>query len=56
MSSSKPLIWIGMTIGSTVGGYIPTLWGDSFFSLWSVLFTAIGGVAGILIGFKLSND
>ncbi len=53
--NSKSLIWIGMTVGSTIGGYIPTLWGDSFLSFTSILLTAIGGFAGIYIGFKISN-
>ena len=44
-----------MTVGSTIGGFIPTLWGDNFFGMWSVIFTALGGILGIYIGFKLSN-
>ncbi len=42
-----------MTIGSLIGGYIPLLWGDNFFSLSSVILTAVGGAAGIWIGYKL---
>jgi hypothetical protein len=53
--SSKSLIWIFLGIGSTIGGFIPTLWGDSFFSVWSVILTAVGGILGIYIGYKLSN-
>lgn len=53
--NSKSLIWIFMLIGSTIGGFIPTLWGDSFFSMWSVILTAVGGLIGIYLGFKLGN-
>jgi hypothetical protein len=53
--SSKSLIWIFLFIGSTIGGAIPMLWGDSFFSVWSVILTAVGGIVGIYIGFKLGN-
>jgi hypothetical protein len=53
--NSKSLVWIFMAIGSTIGGYIPALWGDGFFSMWSVILTAVGGIAGIYIGFKLSS-
>lgn len=53
--NSKSLVWIFMFIGSTIGSYIPTLWGDSFFSMSSVLLTAVGGMLGIYIAFKISN-
>ena len=51
----KPLIWIFMIIGSTLGSYIPTLWGAGFLSTWSVILSAAGGLLGIWLGFKLSN-
>lgn len=54
--SSKSLVWLGLFIGSTIGGFIPTLWGDSFLSLSSVLLTAVGGIAGIYAGFKFSQQ
>ena len=54
--STKTLIWTGVFIGSTVGGFIPSLWGDSLFSVSSVIFTTIGGIAGIWIGFKLGGN
>lgn len=44
-----------MLIGSAIGGYIPVLWGDSFLSLSSVILTAVGGILGIWLGFKISN-
>ncbi len=53
--SSKHLIWIGMTIGSLVGGYIPTLWDPSLFSISGIIGSTIGGIAGIWAGFKLSQ-
>jgi hypothetical protein len=53
--NSKSIVWIFMFVGSAVGGFIPELWGDGFFSMWSVLLTAVGGIIGIYVGFKLSN-
>lgn len=44
---------IGFTIGSTLGGYIPTFFGAGFLSLWSVIGSFIGGVLGIWISYKL---
>ena len=54
--SRKTLIYIFLSIGSTVGAYTPALWGDSsLFSFSSVILTAVGGIVGIWVGFKLSN-
>ena len=49
------LIWIGMAIGSTIGGLIPNLWGSDIFSISSILFTAIGGIVGIWLVLKFSD-
>jgi len=53
--SQNTMIWIGVFVGSTIGGLIPTLWGDSYLSISSVFFTAVGGILGIWLGFKISN-
>jgi hypothetical protein len=53
--NSKFLIYLGMFIGSAIGGYIPYLWGDNFLSWSSVLLAAVGGVIGIWVGFKISQ-
>ncbi len=52
---SKTLIMIGLVVGSTLGGYVPTLWGDGGLSMASVLLGAVGGLAGIWAGFRLSR-
>ncbi len=52
---NKLLIGIGMFAGSTLGGYIPALWGGSLLSLTSILFGVIGGVIGIWLGYRLSK-
>lgn len=55
--STKPIIWIMMSVGGTIGGYIPTLWGaDSMFSFSGLIFSAIGSIVGIYIGFRISED
>ena len=53
--SPKALIWIGMTVGSTVGAYVPALWGGSLLSYSSIFISAAGGIAGIYVGFKLKD-
>ena len=51
--SRKTLIWIFLGVGSTIGGYIPALWGDGIFSMWSVVLSAAGGLLGIWAALKL---
>lgn len=53
--SRKKLIWIFMTIGSYVGGSIPSLWGAGMFSFSGVILTAVGGIAGIYLGFLIGD-
>ena len=53
--SQKSFIWLGMSVGSALGGFVPRLWDASYFSLWGILFTGLGGFLGIYIGFKLSE-
>ena len=54
--SQKTLIFLGMTIGSAIGGCIPMLWGSGALSMSEVLLSAIGGIAGIWAGYKLSRN
>lgn len=49
------MIWLGLFVGSTVGGFIPLLWGGSALSLSSVFFSAAGGVLGIWLGYRMSS-
>ena len=51
--SSKAIYYLAAFIGSIVGAYIPSLWGTGVFSFSSILFSAIGGIAGIVIVWKL---
>jgi hypothetical protein len=53
--SSKSAIWIGMFIDSTLGGFIPELWGAGFLSFSFILSTAVFGILGIYLGFRMSN-
>ena len=49
----KMIIMIGLAIGSTVGGMVPLLWGDSAFSMTSLLLSGVGGVIGIWVGYRI---
>jgi len=48
---------IGMCagFGMLVGGFVPTMWGAGSLSLQSLLFSVIGGVAGIWAGLRIAE-
>jgi hypothetical protein len=52
---TKTLVWIGSIVGGTVGSFIPMLWGAGVLSFSSILWSGIGGIAGIYAGFKIGN-
>jgi len=53
--NSKFLIMVGLTIGSTLGSFVPSLWGADWFSLWSIFLGGIGGLVGIWAGYRVSR-
>ncbi len=53
--SQKATIYLGLLIGSSIGGATPLLWGASMFSMSAVLLSGLGGIVGIVIGYKLTS-
>jgi hypothetical protein len=53
--SRKTIIWIGMFVGSSIGGYIPVFFGGDILGMTSIFTTAIGGILGIWAAFKMSQ-
>lgn len=42
--------------GSTVGGFLPELWGASGLGASSLLLSAIGGIAGVFVAARISES
>lgn len=54
---NKMLITIGMVVGSTVGAFLPQLWGDAdLFSVSSIVLSVVFGIVGIWLGYKLARQ
>jgi len=51
----RSVIGLMAMLGMTVGGFVPELWGDSGFSLTALVFTAIGGIAGVWAGVRVAD-
>ncbi len=50
--SQRAIYLVSGTIGSTLGGLFPTLWGASEFSMWGIILGTIGGVVGIFLAYR----
>jgi hypothetical protein len=54
--NTKALIWIGITVGSIVGGYLGGLLDHgNILGGWSIIGGTIGSILGIWAGYKLSR-
>lgn len=51
----KKIIWFFMIVGGAIGNYLPLIWGGSSFSFASIILGMFGGIAGIIIAFKISQ-
>ena len=50
--SNKPLIMLGMLVGSFAGGYAVTLFGASSFSLTAIIGSTVGAIVGVYAVWK----
>ena len=56
-SMGRGVIGMCVLFGSVVGGYVPVvLWGASSLGVQSLLFGAIGGVAGVFVGVRIGEN
>jgi hypothetical protein len=53
---NKKVLWMCMAVGSTVGGYLPTFFGQGSFSLASIVGSGLGGVAGVFAAQRIDAD
>ena len=49
----RKILWICMLVGSTIGGYLPTLVGYSSFGAVSLIGSGLGGVAGVFAAARI---
>jgi hypothetical protein len=50
----RSVVWMCVLVASTIGGFVPELWGASSFSLQSLVFGAAGAFAGLWLGVRLN--
>jgi hypothetical protein len=51
----RSVIGLCAVAGSTIGGCVPMAWGDSGFSLVSVVAGLLGAIGGVWVGVRVSD-
>jgi hypothetical protein len=51
----RSVVSLCAVFGTLAGGFEPALWGNNGFGLAGVVFAALGGVAGLFLGLRLSD-
>jgi len=49
----RRVVWMCVIGGSTVGGFVPEIWGGSAFGMASILLGVVGGIAGLWVGARI---
>jgi predicted MFS family arabinose efflux permease len=49
---SRGAIWLGILVGSTLGGLVPLLWGGEMLSYSGVLLSGIGAFVGLWVAVR----
>ena len=50
----RRVLWMCIAVGSTVGGLVPSLFGQGSFSIASMLGSVVGGIAGIWLAMRVA--
>lgn len=45
----KKIALLAVSIGSLIGGYVPSIFGAGPFSLWGIVMGTVGGIAGLWV-------
>ncbi|MCL5003954.1 MAG: hypothetical protein M1352_01640 [Patescibacteria group bacterium] len=56
LMSTKTFVFLGMILGSIVGGYLPAFFGVGIFSFSSIILSGLGALAGIYLAYRISKD
>jgi len=54
--SMRGWLMAGVFGGSTLGGIVPSIFGAGMTSTWGVIGTALGGFAGLYVGWRIAQE
>lgn len=50
--SPKAIYILAATVGGTIGGFVPLLWGGSTFDGWSIILSMVGGFGALWLSYR----
>lgn len=53
---NKTIMYISITIGGLVGGWLGSLLDSNGFGLWSIALSTVGGILSIWVAYKISQN
>jgi len=53
---TKKFMWIGFFVGSSIGNFVPVLWGGDAISLSGFFWSLVGGVLGGWAGYRWAQN
>ncbi|MGH7141920.1 MAG: hypothetical protein ACREF5_00340 [Candidatus Saccharimonadales bacterium] len=52
----KLMIWIGITVDGTIGGWVGALVDHgNWFGVWSLMLSGVGSLVGVWMGYKIGK-
>jgi len=53
----RKILWFSATAGSIIGGIVGTILDKgNGFGIWSLFLSTVGGIAGIIMGYRLGDS
>gem|GEM_PF-3342536 len=52
--SNRNLFILAAFVGSTAGGFIPSLFGAGMLSGWGILWSTVGGVGAVVLAYRFA--
>ena len=52
----KKFIWGGFFVGSTIGNFLPALWGGDMISVSGFALSFVGGIIGMWLGYRVAQN
>jgi hypothetical protein len=50
--SDKTTLYVAVIIGTTIGGFVPAVFGAGLLSMWGIIGSTVGGILALWLAWK----